>query len=84
MGESISELRRNQKLSQSELARKCHVTQQFIQQIETGKRTPSLRVAFRLATALGVTVDALIGNPPILPKGANHPPAQDSPQDDTM
>lgn len=57
---SISDLRRNQQLSQAELAKKCRVTQQFIQQIENGKRSPSIRVARRLATALGVTVDELI------------------------
>ena len=53
-------LRRNKSLSQSELAEKCHCSQQFIQMVETGKRTPSLYVAKRIAAALGVTVDELI------------------------
>jgi transcriptional regulator with XRE-family HTH domain len=48
-------------LSQLELATACGVTQQFIQAIEKGLRTPSLRTARKLAAALGVTVDELIG-----------------------
>lgn len=60
MVENVFKLRVNKKLSQAELAKKIHVTQQFIQQLESGKRTPSLKVAKRLAEALGVTVDDLI------------------------
>ena len=36
-----------------------------VRQIETGKRSPSLTTASKLAAALGVTVDALTG--PIMP-----------------
>lgn len=61
MGEIVYALRRNLKLSQLELATACGVTQQFIQAIEKGLRTPSLRTARKLAAALGVTVDELIG-----------------------
>ena len=60
MGGTIYALRHNLTLSQAQLAKKCNVTQQFIQQIENGKRTPSLKVAERIAQALGVTVDELI------------------------
>ena len=60
MGGTIYVLRHNLTLSQAQLAKKCNVTQQFIQQIENGKRTPSLKVAERIAQALGVTVDDLI------------------------
>ena len=54
-------LRNNLGLSQKELADRCHVTQQFIQRIEKGKVNPSLKTASRIASALGVTVDELIG-----------------------
>ena len=57
----ISTLRRNKKLSQEELARLCGVTQQHIHWIETGQKSPSLKVAAKLAAALGVTIDELIG-----------------------
>lgn len=61
MGHIIFVLRHNLSLSQADLAARCNVTQQFVQQIEAGKRTPSLKVAKRIAAALGVTVDELIG-----------------------
>lgn len=57
----IYTLRRNQKLSQEELAKKCGVSQQHIHWIETGQKSPSLKVAAKLAAALGVTIDELIG-----------------------
>lgn len=55
-------LRRNKKLSQAELAKLCNVTQQHIHLIETGQKSPSLKVAAKLSTALGVTIDELLGN----------------------
>lgn len=61
MGHIIFVLRHTLSLSQADLAARCNVTQQFVQQIEAGKRTPSLKVAKRIAAALGVTVDYLIG-----------------------
>ena len=61
LGHIIFVLRHNLSLSQAGLAARCNVTQQFVQQIESGKRTPSLKVAKRIAAALGVTVDYLIG-----------------------
>ena len=61
MGEIIFTLRNNKKLNQRQLAEKCGVTQQFIQMVESGKRTPSLNTAKKLAEALGVTIDDLIG-----------------------
>ena len=57
---NIFTLRNNQKLSQADLAQKCGVTQQYIQMVESGKRTPALKTALKLAAALGVTVDELI------------------------
>ena len=59
MGQIIYALRCNLSLSQAELAAKCNVTQQFIQMIETGKRSPSLKLAKRIADVLGVSLDEL-------------------------
>jgi len=61
LGEIIFTLRHNLKLSQSALAAQCGVTQQFIQRIEKGHVNPSLRTVRKIADALGVTVDELIG-----------------------
>ena len=61
MGAIIYALRRNLSLSQAELAARCGVTQQFIQRLEAGKVNPSIKTARKLAAALGVTVDELIG-----------------------
>lgn len=62
MAESvISTLRHNLGLNQKELALKCGVTQQHIHLIESGKKSPSLRVAAKIAAALGCTIEDLIG-----------------------
>ena len=60
MFENLCAIRHNLKLSQSDLAARCGVTQQFIQQIEKGKKYPSVKVLKRIAKALGVTVDQLL------------------------
>lgn len=60
MSSKLIILRRNRGLSQLQLAKMCGVTQQFIQRIEKGKVTPSIKSAMKIAEALGVTVDELI------------------------
>lgn len=44
-------------LTQAELAAICGVTRQTIIALEAGKYSPSLELAFRLANALGRTLD---------------------------
>jgi putative transcriptional regulator len=44
-------------LTQAELAGVCGVTRQTIIALEAGKYSPSLELAFRLANALGRTLD---------------------------
>jgi transcriptional regulator with XRE-family HTH domain len=61
LGYNIFTLRNNLRLTQEELAQKCGVTQQFIQMLENGKKNPSVSTLKKLAAALGVTVDELIG-----------------------
>jgi putative transcriptional regulator len=55
---SIRKLRfeRNE-MTQQELAERVGVTRQTINAIELGKYSPSLEVAFRIAAALGVTLE---------------------------
>lgn len=46
-------------LTQEELARRCGVTRQTIIALEAGRYAPSLELAFRLAHALGVGIEAV-------------------------
>ena len=46
-------------LSQEELAKRCGVSRQTINAIENNKYDPTLSLAFRLASELLLTVDAL-------------------------
>ena len=59
MNNQIRSLRTERGLSQEELARRCGVTRQTVNAIENNKYDPTLSLAFRLADALGTTVDAL-------------------------
>jgi len=53
----LAKLRREQGLSQHELATKANMLQQAISDYEVGKKEPTLNTACRLAEALGVSVD---------------------------
>ncbi|HAT54633.1 MAG TPA: transcriptional regulator [Lactobacillus sp.] len=55
----INSTRKQQKLSQAELAAKTGVTRQTINAIENDKYDPSLDLAFKLADVLGLRVDQL-------------------------
>jgi len=46
-------------MTQEELAGRCGVTRQTIISLESGKYTPSLELAFRIARAFGVGVEAV-------------------------
>ncbi|MGQ7279690.1 helix-turn-helix transcriptional regulator [Brevibacillus thermoruber] len=59
MENKIKQLRKLKGISQEELARVCGVSRQTINAIENNKYDPSLKLAFQLARALGVTVDEL-------------------------
>lgn len=59
MNNTIRERRKALALSQETLARQCGVSRQTINAIENNKYDPTLALAFRLAAALGTTVDAL-------------------------
>lgn len=55
----IEILRKELKLSQAELAKRCKVSRQTINAIENNKYDPSLQLAFDLARELGTSVDDL-------------------------
>lgn len=61
----VRALREQLSWTQAELAVIAGLAVITVRQIETGKRSPSLTTASKLAAALGVTVDALTG--PIMP-----------------
>ncbi len=59
LSENIKKLRKKLGWSQEQLAEKTGVSAPYITQIEVGKRTPSLDIVEKLATALGVEYKTL-------------------------
>lgn len=57
MENDIKRLRKDQKMSQDELAKKCKVSRQTINAIENNKYDPSLSLAFCIAESLNVRID---------------------------
>ena len=55
----IRDKRKQQGLSQEELAKKCGVSRQTVNAIENNKYDPTLALAFSLAKELRTTVDEL-------------------------
>ncbi len=55
----IKNRRKELRLSQEELAKKCGVARQTVNAIENNKYDPTLALAFNLAKELHVTVDEL-------------------------
>ena len=60
-GLRIAELRAKRGWTQAELSRRSGVPQNTISQIETSVQDPRVNTLRRLATALGVSLDALAG-----------------------
>lgn len=61
IGKRVRALRERCKLSQEELARLAHVRKWTMHRLETGKQGTDLWQACRIADALDVSVDELIG-----------------------
>lgn len=57
MNTRIAELRRQQKLSQEELAKAVGVTRQTITSLEVGKYTASLLLAYKIARYFNLTIE---------------------------
>lgn len=60
-GKKIAELRKGQKLSQTELAKQLSTSVSVISRYERDEMTPSIEVAKKLATILNTTVGYLLG-----------------------
>jgi transcriptional regulator with XRE-family HTH domain len=61
MSAIVKRLRKARNLTQEQLAKKAGVTQGYISQLEAGTRKdPGVKVALRLAQALGVPVTELL------------------------
>ena len=67
IGDQVRVLRQRQHISQAELARRIGMRPGPMNNIEQGRHVPSGRVLIRLADALGVSVDELLGRPPATP-----------------
>jgi len=61
IGERITQLRKQQNLSQDELAKKTGVSRTIIGNYERNANTPSIEVLLKLAKVFNVSVDFLIG-----------------------
>ena len=59
MDNNIKQYRKENGISQEDLARMCKVTRQTINAIENNKYDPTLSLAFKLAQALQVPIDKL-------------------------
>jgi len=57
----ITELRKQKDWSQSDLARESNVSREIIGKYERGEAVPSIEFAKRIADALGVSLDYLVG-----------------------
>jgi|GEM_PF-2599470 len=62
IGESIYKYRSEKNITQEELAGKLHVTRQAVSSWETGKSIPDIELIKRIALALDVKVNDLIGS----------------------
>ena len=58
---NLSTIRKSKLMTQEELAAKSGINRVTIAKYETGRQEPTVANALKLATALGVTVDELIG-----------------------
>ncbi len=60
-------------ISQAMLAEKLHVTSHTIANYESGRTEPSMEMVIRIAHALDVTTDQLLGyNVPVLNENSSH------------
>lgn len=59
LGKQIKKLRKASEMTQERLAEKIHLSAKYIQFIEAGNRTPSLKTLNKLASALNVSVNKL-------------------------
>ena len=59
--QNLKELRKENKLSQGDVAKKSDVTQQCVSEWEKGSMEPTLSNLWRLADLFDISIDALVG-----------------------
>jgi transcriptional regulator with XRE-family HTH domain len=59
LGKKIRKLRKEQEMTQEDLALKAKVSSVYVGYIETALRTPSLQILRKIAKALGVSLEEL-------------------------
>jgi len=64
LSRSIKSAREGLGLTQRSLAERAGITEKYLSRIELGLATPSVLVAFRVASALGLGLDRLVGSAP--------------------
>ena len=65
LGGNVRRLRRERKLSQEALAFEAEIDRTYVSQIERGVINPSLLVLWKVASALGASVLALLEPPKV-------------------
>ncbi|MFA5136015.1 MAG: helix-turn-helix transcriptional regulator [Patescibacteria group bacterium] len=60
LGKHIKKARKSKNITQEQLSEMVRVTPKYIQYIEAGKRSPSLKSLYKIAKALGVKVKDLM------------------------
>ena len=65
-GKRLSEVRKDKKLSQDDLAKKLDLQGAVIGRYERDEVKPSIEVAARIAQVLGISLDYLVGNTDLL------------------
>jgi transcriptional regulator with XRE-family HTH domain len=60
LGKKIRELRRKKNITQEELAHRAELDFSYINQIENGKRNPSIEAIAKIARGLGVKAQSLL------------------------
>ena len=60
IGSRLRILRRESRITQADLAKKVHVSQQMIGHIETGKKAMTPKLCHKIARAIGCSTDDII------------------------
>jgi len=60
VGLNVRSARLEREMSQGALAEKCGFSQQYLSELENGKRNPTIITLFEIAQALGVEVHRLL------------------------
>lgn len=61
LGQRIKQARKEQHLTQEQLAETCSISTSFLGHIERGTRVPSIETLYSLCSALNVSADYLLG-----------------------